>query len=732
MFGRILDISDNTAIIENKKDAAFNGDLLNLHLIFENGDHRVLGEIVKLEENRIEVKFLGEYDEKGHYANGILRKANINSNIRTINSQELLELIGQKSKDNFVLGKCAMYKNFDVCPIINDLFANHMCIFGNSGSGKSCGVARIVQNILSNDQALAYNANLIFFDSFGEYKNAFKNVGAISEFYNYKFITCNPKDADDELIQIPLNLLTVDDYAILLQAEKHSQLTIIQRALKYARIFSTETERARQFKNSIIANALMTILYSNNTIQKKKDDIFTIIDTCHTPEFNFDTVIPGVGYSRTFSECFVIDSRGHFGEEVLITEYILKYTSEDETLEDDKTVPFTLRDFAKALDFTLISEGFTENKNMHDDAQLLKVRLNTILNNEVGQFFDGSAYVAPGQFITRLVSNKMNKKAQIININLESLDDAYAKSLVKIYSHIIFEFSKGNANRATVPFHLFLEEAHRYIQKDIDTFLLGYNVFDRIAKEGRKYGVILDIISQRPMEISDTVIAQCSNFLIFKMTHPKDIKYIEEMLPNISQDVIEKMKILQPGTCVAFGSAFKISLICKLEMPNPRPYSSSCDVSTFWDSKQTLQESFGTNQYAEGTNNVNNINASLLNTQAVNNNVQDLIAMGENNAINVNATAPVVPAAPVAPVLTDNTGNNKFINMPASQPTVDPNLSNSPGAMSTATNVGTMTSTAGSIAPTDTNVFGGNMTGILNSNLINGNTGIINPTAPNN
>ena len=117
-----------------------------------------------------------------------------------------------------------------------------------------------------------------------------------------------------------------------------------------------------------------------------------------------------------------------------------------------------------------------------------------------------------------------------------------AKSLVKIYSRIIFDFAKSNANRATVPFHLFLEEAHRYIQNDNDVFLLGYNIFDRIAKEGRKYGVILDIISQRPVEISDTVISQVSNFLIFKMTHPKDIKYIEEMLPNISSDVIEKQK----------------------------------------------------------------------------------------------------------------------------------------------------------------------------------------------
>ena len=147
---------------------------------------------------------------------------------------------------------------------------------------------------------------------------------------------------------------------------------------------------------------------------------------------------------------------------------------------------------------------------------------------------------------------------------------------------MIFDFSKGRSERATIPFHLFLEEAHRYIQKDNDTFLLGYNIFDRIAKEGRKYGVILDIISQRPVEISDTVIAQCNNFLIFKMTHPLDIKYIGEMLPNISADILDKQKVLQPGNCVCFGGAFKIPMIVKMEMPNPMPYSSNCDVSACW------------------------------------------------------------------------------------------------------------------------------------------------------
>ncbi len=587
MLGKILYISDNIALVENKGTTEQTGDLLNLHLIFEHNGQKILGEITEIKDNTVEVKFLGEF-VNGKFLNGLLRKASLNSKIRSINVEELKEIIGIPSSETFVLGESAIYRGYEVFPNINDLFANHLCIFGNSGSGKSCGVARIIQNILENKNALAYNANLFFFDSFGEYKNAFKSINNINPSYNYKFLAPSIKDETDELIKIPVNLLTVDDVGILLQAEKHSQLTIISRAIKYAKIFSIQSESANRYKNNIIAKALLTVLYSNNTTKEKKDEIFSIIDTCHTNEFNFDSVIPGVGYTRSFSECFQIDSRGKFGEEVLITEYILKFIDESiEDFPDPEGAIYTLNDLAKSLEFTLISDGFNQNALMHDDAQLLKVRLNNIIHSNIKDFFAGDKYMSSSEFINSLI-NSNNKKSQIINISLEGLDDTYAKSLVKVFARLLFEFAKGNSTRATVPFHLFLEEAHRYVQNDNDVFLLGYNIFDRIAKEGRKYGVLLNIISQRPVEMSDTVISQCSNFLIFKMTHPKDIKYIEEMLPNISQDVIEKMKVLQPGTCVSFGTAFKIPMICKLKMPDPRPYSASCNVSAFWNSQDNI------------------------------------------------------------------------------------------------------------------------------------------------
>ncbi len=582
MFGKIKYITEGEAHVESLIQPGQDVDLMNNNVVFEAENQRILGEVEEVNDEIIKIRFLGEFIGS-KYISGVIRKPVLSSKIRQINDEELQSLMGAYNDKTFILGNSAIYKGHTVYVDINDLLSNHMAIFGNSGSGKSCGVARMVQNLFSNPNFIAYNANIFIFDAYGEYKTAFSKLNELNANYSYKFITTNPTDSTDQRLSIPVHLLTLDDMTLLLQVSSHTQIPIIERALKLAKVFADVSDEATMYKNHLIAKALLAILFSNETTKEKKNEVFQVIQVCHTNEFNFDTDIPGVGYTRKFSDCFEIDSHGNFGESVLINEYILKFINDDlEGKISTKPVYYTLKDFASALEFTLISEGFLHNEAIRDDASILKVRLNSILNSNVGSYFNYPNYITLEQYIASLVATSNRKKAQIININLEDMDDTYAKVLVKIYARMFFEFAKSRTQRASIPFHLFLEEAHRYVSKDADTFLLGYNIFERIAKEGRKYGVLLNIISQRPVEISDTVISQCSNFLIFKMTHPKDIEYIRTMLPNISQDVIEKQKVLQPGNCVGFGGAFKLPMIIKLEMPNPMPYSTNCNVSERW------------------------------------------------------------------------------------------------------------------------------------------------------
>lgn len=586
MFGKIKYISDNTAIVELNKEGNVIANLMNIHVIFESGTDKLLGEVKNIDENTIKIELLGEFQETRFVA-GTIKKPTLTSTIRVINDEELNIIMGSNTPNSLYIGKSPLYQNRNIYANVNDLFSNHLAIFGNSGSGKSCSVSRIIQNIFSNKNFLSYNANLFIFDAYGEYKNAFKSINTYNPNYQYKFLTTNPTEEMDKPLYIPVYLLTNDDIALLLNADNHAQLTIIERTMKLAKLFSQNTPEIERLKDHLIAKAIQSVLFSNQNASGKKNDIFTIIASCSTPNFSLNSELKGIGYTRRFADCFGIDSKGEFGESVLINEYISSHL--DEELEATIQMPekpfYTLRDIAKALDFALIGEGFLSNRIMQDSAIILKVRLHSIINSNNAKIFEVKEYMNLEQYISSLIILN-NRRSQIVNINLEDIDDNLAKVIVKIISKMTFDFAKGRKVRASIPFHLIIEEAHRYVVADNDKYLLGYNIFERIAKEGRKYGVIIDLISQRPVDISETVVAQMSNFLVLKMTHPKDLEYIEKMLPNVSSDIIEKLNSLQSGTLVSFGNAFKIPLLIKMDLPDPLPYSSNCNVIERWKGTQ--------------------------------------------------------------------------------------------------------------------------------------------------
>lgn len=582
MFGKIIYISDNVAHIEIPEGTPIAENLMNMHVVFEDDKKKILGEIEDISEKIIKVGFLGEISN-GRFIGGVIRKPTLSSAIRIITKEELALIIGEDKPGSMVLGVSPLYDDCQIRVDINDLFSNHMAIFGNTGSGKSCGVARLLQNVFNNPSFLPYKSNFFIFDAYGEYHNAFKDINKINPNLHFKYYTTNKTEAVEQRLRIPLWLLNVDDLALLLAATSHSQLTIIEKMLKLVKIFSQSDEQSIKYRNHLIAKAIMNILYTNQTSPSKRNDIFSILATCSTAQFNLEAPVQGIGYVRKFRECFTMNKDGQFTESILVTEYISSFIDEElEKYEPTKPSFYTLEDMERAMNFTLISEGLLKNEKMYDEAIMLKVRLHALVIGENAEYFKMDKYMTVEQYISSLVACPDGRKAQIINFNLEDVEDAFAKSVTKIYTRMLFDFTKRLNVRASIPFHIFLEEAHRYVQNDNDKFLLGYNIFDRVAKEGRKYGLIFNLISQRPVEISETVISQCSNFIIFKMNHPRDLDYIKKMLPNISAEVVEKQKSLQPGTCVAFGKAFKIPMIIKMEMPNPEPHSSNCDVVQRW------------------------------------------------------------------------------------------------------------------------------------------------------
>lgn len=133
-----------------------------------------------------------------------------------------------------------------------------------------------------------------------------------------------------------------------------------------------------------------------------------------------------------------------------------------------------------------------------------------------------------------------------------------------------------------MPINFLIEEAHRFVRNEVNYGAVGYNIFERIAKEGRKYGMLLGISSQSPSELSKTVVSQCSNFIIHRVQNSDDLHYISKMVSYVNQNIIERLTYLQIGNALVFGSAINLPTLTKFDEANPRTDSANAKISEKW------------------------------------------------------------------------------------------------------------------------------------------------------
>ncbi len=579
---KIKEIFENEILIE-LDDITKYQHLINSYVIFRD-DHVIVGEIFKIKDNTLSVRLIGEFINQ-QFVFGINNKPGMNA-LLSIADSNVINLITSYNNDinGLYLGKCKNLNNTNIFMNLNKFASSHFSIIGGTGSGKSCALSRIIQNMFLKNP-IPYNANLFVFDTYGEYYPSFTSLESINPNISFKSYSTNINE-ESNLLKIPPYLLDVDDLAILLNATDQNQLRVLEKALDLVRIFKSSTNEIITLKNDIIARAVVDILLSGRPSVQIRDQIFSILSFYNTEDLNLDTEIFQPGYTRNLKNCLVVDNNGKIQEMELLTKFFSNFFVDNINIKKDELIPYTLEDLEMAIDFALINEGVFKSEKIYDNNNLLKVRIHNLVDGPYKKYFEYQTLVNKNEYISSLIM-KNGKKSQLINFNINYVDDRFGKNIVKILSKMIFDVAKVITPRGSSSFHLILEEAHRYVQNDGDINLLGYNIFERIAKEGRKYGVLLGLITQRPSELSETVISQCNNFLIFKLTHPLDVDYISKMIPYLDNEYIKKIKVLQPGDCYTFGTAFKLSLIVTLDYPNPSPISDNIDISRVWYNKNS-------------------------------------------------------------------------------------------------------------------------------------------------
>ena len=583
MFGKIKKINNNEVTIENITGKALSS-LMNCHVVFLEENRKIVGEVIYIDEVEAKILLVGEIiNDRFH--SGLIRKPSGVAQVRIISVNELELIYGKNEldKNNLYLGTSAIYQNFNISVPLNNFFSTHNVIIGNTGSGKSCGTARILQNLFLLNKEKPVKSHIILFDAYGEYTKAFDELNNVG--LKFKKFTTKIMESSERQLKLPIHFLDVDDLALLLQVTSSDQIPVLSKALKLVKIFKSNSPEIKKYKNDIIAKCLMDILTSGKSSSNIRDQLIAVLTHYNTDELNLDSIIHQPGYDRTFRQCLLIDDNGKMNAIFEVMKFLQQFESTNfEDIKIEETIIYSLDDLYESLEFALISEGTINNDLAYKEMNILKVRLQSIINSDDRNIFDVEENINKDQYIKETYIDN-----NLVNINLSYVDDRFAKVLTKIISKILFNYGARYIPRGEIAFNIILEEAHRYVQNDNDINVIGYNIFDRITKEGRKYGVILTFITQRPNELSKTALSQCANFIVFRIFHPSDLEIVKTMSTNVSYETLEQIKSLNPGSAFAFGTSFKIPVLINFQMPNPLPESTSVDIKRIWYENDNIE-----------------------------------------------------------------------------------------------------------------------------------------------
>lgn len=201
-------------------------------------------------------------------------------------------------------------------------------------------------------------------------------------------------------------------------------------------------------KNNIIAKAILDILTSGKSSAQIRDQVVAVLSTFYTKDINLESKIIQPGYTRTLRQCLNIDQTGKINTMQLVTEYLEGYVSEELKLNRNMKPKFyTLKDLYNAFEFALISEGVLKSDKVYDVNNILKVRLDTIINGDYGIYFEVDEYIPKSDYIKNIFTAPTGEKAQIVNFNLNYVDERFAKVLTKVYSKLFFDYAISLENR---------------------------------------------------------------------------------------------------------------------------------------------------------------------------------------------------------------------------------------------------------------------------------------------
>lgn len=521
------------------------------------------------------------------------------------------------------IGTSSIFPDYKVKININDFFGAHSSVLGNTGSGKSCTISSMFQTLFKKNNYSAVGSSLIFFDVNGEYHKAFSQIENLD--IDVKYFSVNDIKKNDSFeykdeitrtieydsFKLPHWFLNIDEWALLLQASEKTQLPILRKALGIATIINDQNQNSKEYReqlNFILATAIGQILRSDIGSPSKRDRIISILNKYKTVDIELSkqfTYLDSDNNSQTklrydrftpdctINNCLVVHYGGLVGSDQLI-QYVeqVEESGEYKFLSGNIKIPeinpdtrFSFNTLEDALDIAILHEEAYGNKQIRDYCSSLITRFKSLKERQEFNFLSkNNEDIEKDSFLDNLLGVSANlKKSQITIIDLNSVEDEVVEVISCVITRMIFERLKDLPGRNTFPVNLVLEEAHRYIaERKTSHFGEANKIFERVAKEGRKYGLFLVVSSQRPSELSKTVLSQCSNFIVHRIQNPDDLNHIRQMTPHISTNILYRLPSVPTQHALVFGSSVQIPTLFRVNDASPLPNSANSDIIKHW------------------------------------------------------------------------------------------------------------------------------------------------------
>lgn len=526
------------------------------------------------------------------------------------------------AKDFYLpIGTSPAFSNYSVkiCP--DQFFVKHAAILGNTGSGKSCTFTSIIRNLFrfDYDDSKLENAHFVLFDTNGEYKDAF-----LPSSDNYdKLKPKTQKELDqinayyyggDDYPKVPYWFMNWADFKELLRPSDGTQAPILNRAIGLAKN-NTESIIETVLPRHLISDVENLLQCSTEELKKrtwdaggswkwlKDNEVIRIGEAVKVINNELGEAIISLASQENFNNAA---KQTPIRERIntLLNELIQQNVAVQITSEQNIDMPtwFAYQELCtKFIDAAIAQEGVS-NSRITEFVSTLRLRMNSFLNDKriaiplmlkdsevanrdilthfiaflLGDFNRYFEENAPNHLVktynTKSKPKNTAKSSQITIVDVSSLPFEVLETVTALLGRIILEFvSHFVEDRGKYPIVIVLEEAQNYIAEHKDS--VAKTVFERIAREGRKYGISLIVCSQRPSELSRTVLSQCNSFIIHRLQNPEDQKYVRGLVSSANADILEQLPVIPQQHAIITGDCVRTPIQVKIDDVYPTPNS---------------------------------------------------------------------------------------------------------------------------------------------------------------